>query len=117
MKTVLLGCLVLGLIISSCTKDPIKQLTPEETRIYITNYDTSVRFSNYATFSIEDSVALISNNRLQGKGTSDLDEQFINAVAANLEQRGFQRVNASQNRSEEHTSELQSRFDLVCRLL
>src|SRR5207249_5597093 len=30
---------------------------------------------------------------------------------------GFQRQRSEKGRSEEHTSELQSRFDLVCRLL
>src|SRR5437868_13444930 len=32
-------------------------------------------------------------------------------------ERGKPQINSSQERSEEHTSELQSRFDLVCRLL
>src|SRR5437868_11869383 len=42
----------------------------------------------------------------------------VNAVACATElQRGIRKRNAGVPRSEEHTSELQSRFDLVCRLL
>src|SRR5437868_13283994 len=40
---------------------------------------------------------------------------FERALFSSLESRGFDF--RSLNRSEEHTSELQSRFDLVCRLL
>src|SRR5207249_10801790 len=42
-------------------------------------------------------------------------EEFIRTVLA--ERLGTVAVVASESRSEEHTSELQSRFDLVCRLL
>src|SRR5207249_6258596 len=45
------------------------------------------------------------NHKLRGKA-SDTDEKFVAQLAA---RHGL--------RSEEHTSELQSRFDLVCRLL
>src|SRR5207249_11967567 len=46
----------------------------------------------------------------------DLDDllQFVDGLAALLE---LAHNDAIERRSEEHTSELQSRFDLVCRLL
>src|SRR5699024_11249838 len=44
--------------------------------------------------------------------TGGLDEEKLQAEVAKIEERMTQEA-----RSEEHTSELQSRFDLVCRLL
>src|SRR5437868_13114777 len=69
------------------------------------NYTAIVRGKNNTT-----GVALVE--------VYDLD-QAIDTTLANISTRGF--VGTGQNvmiaRSEEHTSELQSRFDLVCRLL
>ena len=68
MKTLWPLCLViLGASLSYCTKDPIKNLSEEESRIYITNYDTTVSFSNYKTFKLADSIAIIENNQLLGR--------------------------------------------------
>jgi len=71
------------LFLSSCYKDPLKDLTEDESRIYITNYDTSVTFSSYRTYSIADSVAIISNNNFQ----SDLGDHlylFTNDIRKQL---------------------------------
>jgi hypothetical protein len=54
---------VLSLFLTQCTKEPVNNLTAEESRIYVTNYDTAAVFSSYATFRIADSVANIENNR------------------------------------------------------
>ena len=45
-------------VLGSCTKDPVNKLSSEETRIYITNHDSTVNFSSFKTFSIADSVVL-----------------------------------------------------------
>ncbi len=98
MKKTWLVCLpVLGFFLSSCTKDPLENLTQEESRIYVTNYDTTVSFSNYKTFRIADSVAVIQNNQLQGRERTSVDAQFINAVVSVLQQRGYVRVNNGQS--------------------
>lgn len=76
-----------------CTKDPVKNLTQEESRIYITNYDTSVAFSNYNNFRIADSVAVIVNNQLRSRERTAGDAQLIDAVATALQQKGYTRVN------------------------
>jgi hypothetical protein len=71
-------------------------MTAEESRIYVTNYDTSVSFSNYKTFRISDSVAVIRNNELQARERTAEDAQFIDAVVQALQQKGFTRVNNGQ---------------------
>jgi hypothetical protein len=81
-----------ALFLLSCTKDPVKDLTAEESRIYITNYDTTVSFSNYTTFRIADSVAVVVNNQLKSRERADGDAQLINAIANALQERGYTRV-------------------------
>lgn len=99
MKNMLLPVAVLALAVSfaGCEKDPLNDMTEEESRIYITNYDTSVNFLNYRTFSIRDSVAVIQNNRLLGYDRTANDAQFIAEVSAALQQRGYTKVNNTAN--------------------
>jgi len=81
-----------ALLLFGCVKEPIENLTQEESRIYVTNYDTTVSFSNYNTFRMADSIAIIVNNQLESRERTGGDAQFIDAVAAALEQKGYTRV-------------------------
>jgi hypothetical protein len=85
------------LMLASCTKDPYDDMTEEESRIYITNHDSTVNFGTYKTYSIVDSVSLIDNNQFAGKEATSWDLQVISAVEAAMNARGFIRVNRSQN--------------------
>ncbi len=63
MKRMLIALMLLGggiVAFTSCTKDPINNMSYEDSRVYITQRDTSVNFSSYATFYIADSVAVIN---------------------------------------------------------
>ena len=51
---------------AGCSKEPLNHLTAEETRIYVTNYDSVANFSAYKTYSIADSVAVIDNGQHPG---------------------------------------------------
>src|SRR5258708_34961683 len=86
-KTNLLLLYGLGAIVvlGSCKKDPLKHLSDEETRIYITHYDTTANFSSYTTFSVQDSVAIIQNNQLVKKELTDFDAAVTNAVKQALQ--------------------------------
>jgi len=94
-KTVAVACAVI-LIASACTKDPLKNLSDEESRIYITQRDSTVNFANFNTFSIADSVAYINNNQLVTRFT-EVDAQFIEAIKNQMQQRGFVFVPRNQN--------------------
>jgi hypothetical protein len=83
---------VVAILFTSCYKDPLKGLSEDESRIYITNYDTSANFSSFRTFSIADSVALVSNNGNTRKVRSSNDAAYISAVESALVQRGFVKV-------------------------
>ncbi len=86
-----------GILFTACRKDPMKQLTEEESRIYITNYDKNADFSSYTTFSISDSVAVIENNRLSGYALTSWDATFRSAFIQNMQSRGFVLVNRNEN--------------------
>lgn len=97
----LIGSVLLSLAtivaVSSCKKDPLNNMTEEESRIYITNHDSTANFSSYKTYSISDSVALIDNNRFAGREATSWDIQVISAVQSALNARGYVRVDRSQN--------------------
>jgi hypothetical protein len=77
------------LAFAGCKKDPLNNLSNEETRIYTVNYDTTANFSNYKTFSIADSAAVISNNQLIGRDFTGYDSTVIAATTRAMQQRGF----------------------------
>jgi Domain of unknown function (DUF4136) len=81
-----------AMALGSCTKDPVSKLNAEESRIYITNHDSTVSFSNFKTFSIADSVAIISNGKLKEKTSDSYDARLIAAVSEAMTQRGYTRV-------------------------
>lgn len=85
------------LVLAGCTKDPLDNMTEEESRIYITNHDSTADFSSYATFSVSDSVAVINNNKLDEKSLTEVDAGFISAVKAQMTARGYTLVNKDQH--------------------
>jgi Domain of unknown function (DUF4136) len=91
-----LSILALGTMFTSCSKDPLANLTDDETRIYITDHDSSANFSSYKTFSISDSVAVINDGRASKQITST-DQAFINAVKGELQAKGYSLVSKGSN--------------------
>jgi uncharacterized protein DUF4136 len=90
------GLFLLGvLVFSSCKKDPLGNLTDDESRIYVVNFDTTANFSTYRTFSIVDSVDVIDNGQLFDKEHSSFDSAVIAAVTQTMQQRGYQWVTRS----------------------
>jgi hypothetical protein len=86
------GALLTMMILGGCRKDPLKNLTNDESRIYISNYDTTANFSGYTTFSITDSVDVIQDNQLYGRERAAFDSAVITAIGQNMQQRGYQLV-------------------------
>ena len=85
------------LAFSSCTKDPLKNMSEEESRIYITNHDSTANFNSYKTYSIVDSVALINNGQFAGREATSWDQQVISAIQTAMNARGFVKVSRTQN--------------------
>jgi len=81
---------------TSCSKDPVANLTAEESRIYITNHDSTKNFSNYHTFSISDSVAVLNNGEAS-KQLNETDRAFIDAVKTEMQNDGYTLVSKGAN--------------------
>ena len=84
----LLGLAGLSVIYTGCAKQPLNYLSSDDSRIYITDHDSTVNFSNFKTFSISDSVAVINNGKATHQLT-DVDQAYINAVKKYMEQSGY----------------------------
>lgn len=95
-KGMLAGVAFLAVVAVGCRKDPVNNLTEEESRIYITNRDSTVNFSTYQTFSIADSVAVIDGNQVKTQFNAT-DAAFVDAVKANMQSLGYTLVSRSQN--------------------
>lgn len=79
-----------------CSKEPLNNLTPEETRLYVTNSDSTINFTNYKTFSISDS-AVVLDNGASYKDLSPSDQAYIDAVKNYMQQRGYTLVDKESN--------------------
>ena len=97
MRKIIVSICLAALLATGCVKEPIKHMTTDESRIYITNHDSTVNFRSFATFSITDSVAVITNDRLERKALTDVDAAFINAVKQQMQQLNYQLVPKNQN--------------------
>ena len=99
MKKTFLWSLILAgtsFMYTGCSKEPLNNLSTEESRIYITDHDSTVNFSNYKTYSISDSVAVIQN----GQATHQLDNSdvaYIDAVKKYMLGAGFTLIAKDQN--------------------
>lgn len=83
--------LITGGVLTGCRDSALNDLNPADSPVYITNYDNSINFGQYKTFSLPDSVVIQSNDNYQTI-RSNIADQFISNVAAALTTRGFQRV-------------------------
>lgn len=86
----------LSLLYVGCSKDPLNNLTAEESRIYITDHDSSINFTNFKTFSISDSLAVINNGSSSGELTAD-DQAYIDAVKKYMQAAGYTLVSKDDN--------------------
>jgi len=94
--TMLPGLVLCSVLIISCTKDPVSNLTAQESRIYITDHDSSVNFSDYSTYSISDSIAVIDNGNSKHESGA-VGEAYIAAVKKYMNSAGYTLVSKNDN--------------------
>lgn len=80
-----------ALALVSCTKEPLNNLTEEETRIYVTNHDSTVDFGSFQTFSVSDSAVVLDNGTAY-KELTPVDQAYIDAVKKYMQQQGYTEV-------------------------
>ncbi|MCY7352314.1 MAG: DUF4136 domain-containing protein [Cytophagaceae bacterium] len=88
------AALLLGLSIGwvGCKNDPIGDLSPQDSQVFITNHDPSANFSEYRTFSVVDSVAVLGNQGNNRLSATTRELIFINRITESLLSRGFVQV-------------------------
>lgn len=89
-------CLISTAAFFSCTKEPLNNLSNEESRIYVTNADSTVSFSSYKTYNVSDSVVVLDNGSAY-KDLTPVDQSYIDAVNKYMQQRGYKQVSKSSN--------------------
>lgn len=77
--------------LTACKDNAIDDLSPADSPVYITNYDRSVNFGQYKTFSLPDSVIIESNDNYETTQTA-ISSRFVTNVANAMTAKGFQRV-------------------------
>ena len=90
--------LLMILLATSCRKNPIKNLTVEESWVYISSGNNGINFSNFSSVTIPDSVILISNR--QGSNnyeTNALAQSMIAEVKAIMQSRGYSLTSKNNN--------------------
>jgi hypothetical protein len=90
-----LAVVAMMLLLGACQKDAVSNLSTEESRIYITDHDSTVSFSSYKTYSISDSVGVINNNQ-STREMDDADAAYIAAVRKYMGQMGYTEVSRNQ---------------------
>ncbi|GAB2603936.1 DUF4136 domain-containing protein [Spirosoma areae] len=83
--------LTIGASLTACRENAVNDLSPQDAQVYITNFDRSVNFNQYKTFSLPDSVVIESNDGYR-PSLGALERRFTTNVATALTNRGFQRV-------------------------
>ncbi|MBW7840116.1 MAG: DUF4136 domain-containing protein [Chitinophagaceae bacterium] len=95
-KMSLLAIAIAMLLITGCGKDPVANLTDEESRIYITDHDSSANFSDFHTFYVSDSVAVLENGKSKMQLT-EAGQAYIDAVKQAMIRNGYTAVNKDQH--------------------
>src|SRR3954451_7553329 len=91
-----MSILALGTMFTSCSKDPVANLTEEESRIYITDHDSTSNFADFHTFSISDSVTVVNDGQASKESTAT-DLAFINEIKNQLQAKGYTLVDKNAN--------------------
>jgi len=81
----------IGVVMFACGSDPIADLSPEDSQVFITNYLPTANYGSYKTFSISDSIYTQKNQQI-GVSTGSIAQLMVNKTVSNLTQRGYTRI-------------------------
>ncbi|MCU0338814.1 MAG: DUF4136 domain-containing protein [Spirosomaceae bacterium] len=90
MKPILFSLLLVAFV-AACNPDPIKDLSAEDSQVFITNVQSGVNWKSYATFALPDSVLTLNNQR-SGIWNDPRASRMVNLVTTNMTQRGYRQV-------------------------
>lgn len=78
-------------IMGSCSgPNPEEELSPAEKDVYVTNYDPEANFSAFKTFTLPDSVYVITDPTSEGtKERQPIDVSILNTIKEEMERLGY----------------------------
>lgn len=82
--------------LAGCKKDVTSSLSDADTRIYITQFDSTASFNSYKTFSVDDSLTVLDNG-VPSKVQNSVGIAFSNAVINYMQRAGYTLVKKSDN--------------------
>jgi hypothetical protein len=78
----------------SCTQsDVITDISEEDTRVYLSNFDKKIDFSTYKTYSLLDTVYVVINDQIRQSMRPNTDKTFIQFFNENLQYKNFIKIN------------------------
>ena len=77
------------LLAGSCRKNVVDNVSDNDSRVYITRYDSTAAFNGYQTFRIADSVSVINNGKLVQHAFTPYDSSMLAALSQQMIQRGY----------------------------
>jgi hypothetical protein len=83
-----------ALWLTSCTNDPVSDLSDLDSQVFVTNYDKGTNFKSFKTFSISDSVTVIEDNR-SGTALTSIDRDILTRIITNMQNLGYTYVAAN----------------------
>jgi hypothetical protein len=94
-KIIILFLALLPVLISSCTgPNPEDILKPEDKDVYVTNHDPEANFSSYKNYYLDDSIAVILNERSYQVQRKSEDISVLNAIKEEMDKLGFVQVDS-----------------------
>lgn len=76
-------------LLTGCTKDPISDLSSQDSHVFITNYSKTADFKTFKTFSIVDSVLIIGNRGYAGTSLAEVDILTLTRIIKNMTDKGY----------------------------
>lgn len=90
MRKISIFFLLAGIgLLASCTNDPIRDISAQDSQVFITNYSKTADFKSYKTFSIVDSVLIIGNRGYAGTSLEEVDILTLTRIIKNMTDKGF----------------------------
>lgn len=82
--------------LTSCSNDPVNDLSDLDSQVFITNRDKSANFKSFKTFSVSDSVTVVQDSRSVTALTS-LDKDLLSRIITNMQNLGYTYVAVNKN--------------------
>lgn len=98
MNTIYKYYFIFSFLFLGCkVNDPLANISDDDTRVYVCNFDKNVKFSDYTTYFVGDSAFSIVNNQARFSINRTKNKTFIFYFRENFEKKNFKHVKKGEN--------------------